>query len=280
MLRIDAHHHLWRYNAEDFSWLGSDMAALRRDFLLPELEQTLASAGVRAAVAVQARQSVHETRFLLECARKSAALCGVVGWVPLRSMEVSSVLDEFAFETKLVGVREIVQRSHAGLLEDHAFNRGVGELTARGLAYDVLIYADQLEEATRFVRRHPQQRFVVDHAAKPRIAESELEPWRTRMRELARSENVWCKLSGLVTEAEWHGWSAEDLRPYMDVCVEVFGMQRLMAGSDWPVCLVATEYARWWRVLEQYFVSSSEEEQRDVFGRNAVRFYGVEGALS
>jgi L-fuconolactonase len=280
MLRIDAHHHLWRYNAEEFAWLSDDMSALRRDFLVGDLEETLASASVHSTVVVQARQSVFETKFLLQCARESEAICAVVGWVPLQSMAVNAMLDEFADEKKLVGVREIAQGQPEGFLDDEAFNRGVSALTARELTYDVLIHENQLEEAIRFVSRHPRQQFVVDHAAKPKIAAKELEPWRARMKELARSENVWCKLSGLVTEADWREWSVDDLRPYLDVCVEAFGTRRLMAGSDWPVCLVATEYAQWWAVLDEYFSTFSEDERRDVFAGSAVEFYGIEGELS
>ncbi|SNS46897.1 L-fuconolactonase [Granulicella rosea] len=278
MLRIDAHHHLWRYDAREFAWLNEDMAALRRDFLTAELEDVLATAGVQAAVAVQARQSVLETKFLLQCARESAAICAVVGWAPLRSANLGAMLEEFADETKLVGLREIVQDQLRGFLEDEAFNRGVRELTARGLTYDLLIYDNQLDEATRFVRRHPNQRFVLDHAAKPRIAKGELEPWRTRLKELARAENVRCKLSGLATEADRSAWRAEDLQPYLDVCVEAFGTQRLMAGSDWPVCLVATGYAPWWALLDSFFAGFSTDERQDVFAKSAMAFYGIEGA--
>ncbi|MEO6923207.1 MAG: amidohydrolase family protein, partial [Bryocella sp.] len=157
------------------------------------------------------------------------------------------------------------------------FNRGIRELTARGLTYDVLIHENELDEAIRFVQRHPQQKFVVDHAAKPKIKAGELEPWRGKIRELARCENVWCKLSGLTTEADWTRWSTSDLRPYLDTCVEAFGPKRVMVGSDWPVCLVATEYARWWKVLEEYFAEFSEEERHNLFGLNALEFYNIKG---
>jgi L-fuconolactonase len=277
MLRIDAHHHLWRYDEEEFGWLDDSMAALRRDFLVGDLEQALASASVHAAVAVQARQSVFETRFLLQSAKESSAICAVVGWVPLRSMALSTVLDEFVDQSKLVGVREIAQGQPVGFLDDESFNQGIRELTSRGLTYDVLIYENQLEEVTRFVQRHPQQKFVLDHAAKPKIAAGELKPWRNNIKQLGDCDNTSCKLSGLVTEAAWKDWNLDTLRPYLDTCVEAFGPKRLMAGSDWPVCLVATEYACWWSVLEEYFADFSEEERHDVFGRNAIEFYGIEG---
>ena len=277
MLRIDAHHHLWRYDGTEYAWLSDGMSALQRDFLVDDLQAALSNADVAAAVAVQARQSVLETRFLLESARESAAICAVVGWVPLASAGVRGVLDEFSSDKKFVGVREITQGHAKRFFGADDFNQGVSELTRRGLTYDVLIHENELDEATRFVQRHPKQQFVLDHAAKPKIAAGELEPWRTKMHELARCENVCCKLSGLVTEADWLRWSIEDLRPYLDVCVEAFGPKRLMAGSDWPVCLLATEYARWWSVLEEYFAEFSDGERYGVFGGNAVNFYGIEG---
>lgn len=277
MLRIDAHQHLWRYDAEEFAWLDDSMSLLRRDFLVADLERALSIAGVSAAVAVQARQTTWETRFLLKCAHTSDAICAVVGWAPLKSLAIASVLDELGDEPKFVGVREIAQGQPTGFLNDANFNRGIEELTARNLAYDILIYESQLEEAMCLVDRHPQQQFVLDHAAKPKIAVHEIEPWRTRLKELGRRENVSCKISGLVTEADWSSWSTQDLRPYLDACVEAFGTHRLMAGSDWPVCLVATDYARWWNVLEEYFASFSHDEQAMVFGANAIKFYRIQG---
>jgi L-fuconolactonase len=275
-VRVDAHHHLWRYTAEEFGWLGQNMMPLRRDFLLPELEQTLNGAGIDATVAVQARQTLEETRFLLECAARSPRICGVVGWAPLDDENVAEVLQEFAGQPRLRGVREIAQGQPAGFLERAEFHRGIEQVTACDLTYDILIYAPQLPEATRFVDRHPRQRFVLDHAAKPPIAQGELEPWRTHMRSLAERENVLCKLSGLATEACWTGWTLDTLRPYLDACVEAFGTERLLAGSDWPVSLLATGYARWWATLEAYLQPFSSSEQERILGGNAVHAYKLE----
>jgi len=276
MLRIDAHHHLWRYDADEFAWLDDSMKALRRDFTVEDLECVLPSGGVQAAVAVQARQGLRETRFLLQCAKESAAICAVVGWVPLGSAQVSSALDEFSDDKKFVGVREIVQGQPKGFLDDAAFNRGIEELSSRELTYDILVSESQIEEVIRFVDRHPRQRFVLDHAAKPKIAAREVDPWKAQITELAKRENVFCKISGLVTEAIWTSWTLEDLRPYLDVCVEAFGVERMMAGSDWPVCLVASGYAQWWRELEVYFGNFSKDEQARVFGLNAMKFYQLQ----
>jgi L-fuconolactonase len=166
-----------------------------------------------------------------------------------------------------------VQAEPDGFLEAATFNRGIASLTARSLAYDLLIYERQLSEAIRFVDRHPQQRFILNHAAKPCIAAGELEPWASRLRELAQRPNVFCKLSGLTTEANWNTWTLDTLRPYLDSCVEAFGPGRLLAGSDWPVCLLATSYQQWWSTLHEYFLPFAEDEQRQIFGTNATRIY-------
>jgi L-fuconolactonase len=271
--RIDAHHHLWRYNEAEFGWLDESMAALRRDFLADDLCEALQSAKVDSAVCVQARQTLDETHWLLEQAEQNKSICGVVGWAPLEASDLAASLDLFSGRKKLVGLREIMQGRPQGYLDRAEFNRGIGELTARGLTYDILIYAQQLKETIRFIDRHPKQRFVLDHAAKPRIASGELEPWRANLIELAQRGNIVCKISGLVTEADWSTWTLDGLRPYLDVCVEAFGPSRLLAGSDWPVCLVASSYEYWWQVLAEYFADFNEGEVQRIFGGNAVDFY-------
>lgn len=274
-LRVDAHHHLWHFNELEFGWIDNTMSILRRDFLPTDLTKELKAARIDATVAVQARESIEETLWLMECARLTSAICGVVGWVPLMSDELPDILDCFGGHPKLVGFREIVQGKHDGYLMQPAFNRGIEELTKRGYSYDVLIKEQQIVEAIQFVDRHPHQKFVLDHAAKPRIFSNELEPWKTNLHELARRPNVYCKISGLVTEANWQTWSEDSLQPYVDVCLEAFGPQRLMAGSDWPVCLVASSYSRWWDVLAHYFAGFSESEQGLIFGGNALEFYNL-----
>ena len=274
-LRIDAHHHLWRFNEVEFAWIDDSMARLRRDFLTDELRRELEVATIDATIAVQARESLEETIWLMECARSCSEIWGVVGWAPLTFDELPDILDCFGRNPKLVGFREVLQGKPDGYLLQPAFHRGIEELTQRGFAYDVLIHERQLVEATSFVDRHVNQRFVLDHAAKPKICKGELEPWTTNLRELARRPNVYCKISGLVTEASWKTWSEDSLQPYLDVCVEAFGPGRLMAGSDWPVCTVASSYARWWEVLTHYFSGFSESETRGIFGENALKFYGV-----
>ena len=271
--QIDAHHHLWRYNPVEFGWITEPMASLRRDFLVSDLADALRSSAVTAAVAVQARESIEETDWLLECAGSTDIIAGVVGWAPLASSQIGSILDRYVDAVKLVGFREVAQGQPEGYFDRSGLNRGVAQLAERDLAYDVLIYENQLPEAIRFVDRHPKQRFVLDHAAKPRIAAGEMEPWATNLRELARRENISCKVSGLVTEADWKNWNEATLRPYLDTCVEAFGTDRLLAGSDWPVCLVASTHSRWWNLLRDYFSSFSSSEQRQIFWDNAIRSY-------
>jgi L-fuconolactonase len=278
-LRIDAHHHLWHYHPTEFSWINEDMTTLRRDFLVNELHRELLTAKIDATVAVQARESLEETRWLLECARSAPIIRGVVGWAPLEASNLAEILNSFDDAAKLVGLREIVQAKPDGYLDRSEFNRGVRQLTSLSLTYDILIQERQLIEATRLVDQHPYQRFVLDHAAKPKISKNELEPWKTHLLELARRPNVSCKISGLVTEANWQHWTLESLRPYLDVCVEAFGPNRLLAGSDWPVCLVASAYSQWWDLLARYFADFNQDEVRLVFGENAIEFYRLSADL-
>jgi L-fuconolactonase len=277
--KIDAHHHLWHYTPEEYEWISEKMMLLRRDFLRNDLRAALRSANVDATIAVQARQTVEETQWLLACADEMPAIAAVVGWLPLKADNLSELLD-VVHSPRLAGLRHVVQGEPDGFLDDPAFDRGIAHLAPRGLTYDVLIFERQLVEAIRFVDRHPQQEFVLDHAAKPRIAAGELEPWATHIRDLAQRPNICCKLSGLVTEADWTAWNLATLRPYLDICVEAFGSDRLLAGSDWPVCLVASSYAGWWAVLEEYFATFSASEKEKIFGANAAAFYHLPAASS
>jgi L-fuconolactonase len=272
---IDAHHHLWRYSATEYAWIDDSMAALRRDFLPADLVVELAKAGVDGAVAVQARQILEETRWLLELARSCDAIRGVVGWAPLAAPDFVDSVSALATHPKLVGLRHIVQAEPKGFLDGADFNRGIHALQENDLIYDVLIVEAQLDETIRFVDRHRHQPFVLDHIAKPKIASTEIEPWRTRIRELSKRGNVCCRLSGMVTEDSWSSWTIESVRPYLDTVVEAFGPDRLMAGSDWPVCLVATSYPQWWQTLRNYFADFSNDERAKIFGATAARIYDL-----
>jgi L-fuconolactonase len=272
---IDAHHHLWHYSASEYEWIDDRMAALRRDFLPAEFIGELADACINGAVTVQARQTLEETQWLLELAGRHKEILGVVGWAPIASRDFASSLDTLAANPKLVGLRHVVQAEPKGFLDGEDFNRGIRIMRGTSLIYDLLIAEHQLGEAIRFVDRHPQQIFVLDHIAKPKIAAGELEPWRTRLQELSKRSNVCCKISGMVTEDSWTQWSIESLRPYLDTVVSAFGPDRLMAGSDWPVCLVATGYAQWWQVIRNYCADFSDDERANIFGATAIKIYNL-----
>lgn len=278
MDRIDAHQHLWRYTPAEYGWIDEPMAALRRDFGADDLKLAMDAAGIAGAVAVQARQTLEETRWLLDLAEKNDFIRGVVGWAPIAGEEFPECMEEFDGRDKLKGLRHVIQgeRDENYILRAD-FNSGITAMQGSGLVYDILIFERHLPQTVDFVDEHPKQIFVVDHVAKPLIAAGKLEPWATHMRELARREHVFCKVSGLVTEADWVGKtvSLDTLRPYLDVVVEAFGPERLMAGSDWPVCLVGTEYGAWFRMLEEYFKGFSEGEREAVFGETASWVYGL-----
>jgi L-fuconolactonase len=273
-MRIDTHQHFWRYNAEEFGWIDDSMAALRRDFLPPDLEPELAAAGFDGSIAVQARQTLDETRWLLDLAASSPFILGVVGWVDLRSPDVRSQLGEFAGNPKLLGIRHIVQSEPDDrFLLQPEFLRGITVLEEFDLTYDILIYPKHLPIAAEFVQCFPRQRFVLDHLAKPPIKSCDLHPWDSGIRELAKSPNVFCKLSGLMTEADWKNWKPEHLAPYLDVAFDSFGPDRLMIGSDWPVCTVAASYSRAMNVIREYLSKYPSDVQDAVPGKNAQRLW-------
>jgi L-fuconolactonase len=274
---LDAHHHLWRYSREEYGWISDEMDVLARDFTAADLRATATKCGVAGSIAVQARQTIAETEQLLDIAEADNFVRGVVGWAPLVDPAVSEVLDRWTARSKLKGLRHVVQDEpdDAFLLRDD-FNRGVAEALRRGLTYDILIFAKHLPAAADFVDRHPNGRFVLDHIAKPRIAAGEIEPWRTQMIELARRPNVSCKISGVVTEADWQTWSTESIRPYLDAALEAFGPTRLMYGSDWPVCLLASSYERWVEVVRQWASRLSPTEQASFFHGAAEMAYQLE----
>jgi L-fuconolactonase len=279
-MRVDAHQHFWQYTAEKYGWIDVSMAAIRRDFLPANLKPLLDAAGVDATVAVQARQSLEETRWLLNLARENAWIAGVVGWAPLAEERVDVVLEELAADERLKGVRHVLQAEPDAYFARADFNAGVGLLRKRSLVYDVLIVERQLPAAIALVDRHPTQQFVLDHVAKPLIAADVFEPWATQMRELAKRPHVVCKLSGMVTEASFHHWTADNLRPYLETALDAFGPERLMFGSDWPVCTVAANYTRWMEVVRDFIGELSGGEQRGILGGNAVRVYRLNESVS
>ncbi len=276
VMRIDAHQHFWRYDADRDTWITGEMAALKRDFLPDELAGHLTAHGFDGCIAVEAAPSMAQTRYLLDLARAHPFIRGVVGWVDLLAPDLARDLALLSREPMLRGVRHAAQGEADDFLARDDVIHGIGQLGAFGFTYDILIYAHQLPAAETLVSRLPSQPFVVDHLAKPRIKGGILAPWASRLRALAQHPNVCCKLSGLVTEADWTRWRPEHLRPYLDVALDAFGADRVMFGSDWPVCLVAADYATVVDVVEDYAAALTESERRAVFGGNAARFYHLD----
>jgi L-fuconolactonase len=273
-MRVDAHQHFWIYNPAEYEWINDSMAAIRRDFLPEDLEAELERNEFQGSIAVQTRQTLEETRWLLELADRSSKILGVVGWVELCSPDVRDQLSALAGNPKLVGIRHIVQSEPDDrFLLRPDFLRGVAVLQEFELAYEILIYTKHFPVAAEFVERFPRQRFVLDHLAKPAIKNREIESWATGIRRLATFPNVFCKLSGLVTEADWQRWKPEDITAYLDIAFEAFGASRLMIGSDWPVCLVAGSYSRIMDVVKDYLKHQTAETREAVLGENARRFW-------
>jgi L-fuconolactonase len=274
-MTVDAHHHFWKFDPIRDSWITADMQAIRRDFLPEDLKPVLAANGVDACVTVQVGQSEQETRAMLDFAEQHAFIAGVVGWVDLRARDLGERLQHFQSFYKLKGFRHIVQGEPAGFLLQKEFIAGVRLLQHYGFTYDLLVYHHQLGDALQFVREVPGVKIVVDHIAKPSIRTGEKTDWELNMAALATFKNVHCKISGMVTEADWKNWKAADFYPYLDEVVEAFGTDRLMYGSDWPVCLVAASYEQQLNIVQTYFSKFSDTEKRAVMGENARRFYNL-----
>jgi L-fuconolactonase len=272
-MRIDAHHHFWHYTATEYGWIDDAMASLRRDFLPGDLEAEIRPAGIDAVISVQARQTLAETEWLLETAAAHPWIAGVVGWLPLADPAIGAILERVSANPWLKGVRHVLQAEPDPFIENAAFNIGLSQLRAFNLTYDILIVYHQLPAAIRLVDRHPNQAFVLDHIAKPPIRAGEMQPWQDNLAEIARRPNVFCKLSGVVTEADYTAWTSEQIHPYMEAALAAFGPNRLLFGSDWPVCRVATTYSNWVRTVESFAQQLSTEERDALFHRNAVQAY-------
>jgi len=275
-MRIDSHQHFWEFDAVRDAWITDEMSVLRRNFLPPDLSPELAAGAMDACVAVQADSSEEETEFLLALAARYPFIAGVVGWVDLRSPGAARRLEHYSQFEKFRGVRHIVQAEPDDqFLLRQDFCRGIAALGQFGFTYDILIYPRQLPAAVRFAERFPDQPIVVDHLAKPLIRAGEIADWERRMRALAAHPRVFCKLSGMVTEADWRGWKPADFAPYLDVVYDAFGPERLMFGSDWPVCLLAASYRQVRELAASYVRAHGPAAEAAIFGGNAVRFYGL-----
>jgi len=275
-MTIDTHQHFWRYTSAEFDWIDDTMASIRRDFLPSDLLPLLAAAEVDATIAVQARQTLTETEWLLSLAKQHDFVRGVVGWVPLAKDDVEATLQHLTADPKLIGVRHVLQgEPDDRFILGDAFNRGVSLLKKFDLRYDILIVARQLQRTIEFVDRHPDQIFIVDHIAKPQIRAGEIADWRRDITTLAERENVYCKVSGMVTEADYGRWTPDGLKPYFDVVLSAFSPQRMMFGSDWPVCQVAATYERWVQVVRSWTAELSAAERAGIFGQTALDAYGL-----
>lgn len=271
---IDSHQHFWQYCPEDYNWIDDSMTAIQRDFTPRDLQDVAGELGVIGSVAVQARQSLTESQLLLALAAQNAFVKGVVGWVPLADARVGAYLDELAASPGFKGVRHVVQgEPDPEFLARPDFNAGIKALTVRDLVYDGLIKAPQLATTIRLVDRHPQQRFVLDHIAKPVVDGPPPAVWRDQIGQLAERPNVSCKFSGVVTEATEDAWSPNLIEPYWDVVLNAFGPDRLMFGSDWPVCLVRSSYARWFNTVGELAGPLSSKEQERIMGGTARDVY-------
>ena len=270
---IDSHQHFWRYTAAEYGWIDGSMGALRRDFLPDDARAAMQPAGVAGTIAVQACHTDEETEWLIELASANPFVRGVVGWIDLQADDVDRRLERVSQERSVVGLRHVVQAEPPGFLDRGGFRRGIAALERYDLVYDILIYARQMAEATRFAAAFPRQRFVLDHLGKPDVRGGALDEWRRDLFDVAVLPNVWCKLSGLVTEADWRAWTPGQLRPYLDAALEAFGPSRLMFGSDWPVCLLAATYDRVVSLVRDAIAEYSPDEQARILGKTAEEVY-------
>jgi L-fuconolactonase len=274
-MRIDSHQHFWSYDQHRDSWMNEDMRALRRDFLPVDLFPLLQQNHMDGCIAVQADQSTDETDFLLQLADKNDFIKAVVGWIDLRAGNIEGQLEKYLSHKKLKGFRHIVQDEPENFLLREDFCRGISLLKNYQFTYDILVYSSQLPTVLRFIELFPDQRFVIDHIGKPDIKNRKIEQWRNEMKEIAKHPNVYCKLSGMVTEADWKNWTVADFQPYIQSILENFGSERVMFGSDWPVCVLSASYRQCCEILDQNTLHLNEEDKRKLWGENAIRFYNM-----
>ena len=273
-MTIDAHHHFWLYDPARHEWITDEMSAIRKDFLPKDFEPILKQNGISGSVLVQVDQTETENDFQLKLAEENNFIKGVVGWVDLQADNIEERLEFYKQYKKMKGFRHILQgEADRALMLKPAFMNGIRKLKKFGYTYDILIYTDQLKYTKEFVAAFPDQLFVIDHLAKPNIKEQKIDEWKKDIEAVAQHENVYCKISGMVTEADWHNWKKEDFTPYLDVVMEAFGIDRIMYGSDYPVCLAAATYEQMKGIVDDYFSSFSKDEQEKFFGKNVINFY-------
>ncbi|CAM4311498.1 amidohydrolase family protein [Zobellia nedashkovskayae] len=275
-MTIDSHQHFWHYEPIKHSWLDESMSVIRKDFLPEDLQQVYQKNQIDGCVAVQADQTLEETDFLLDLAKKNSFIKGVVGWADLRADNIDSILKKYSSDKNLKGWRHVVQdETDPNFLLRPNFLRGISLLEKYNHTYDILVFPHQLGSVLEFVKRFPNQKFVIDHIAKPFIKEGFYEGWAVLMKEIGKHENVYCKLSGMITEADYNTWTAEQLHPYMSLTLEAFGAERTMFGSDWPVCLVAGNYGQVKGLVTKFISTLSSQDQDMIMGKNAKEFYSL-----
>ena len=273
---IDSHQHFWKYEPVKHSWIDDDMSVIRRDFSPSDLAKVYQENSIDGCVAVQADQTLEETDFLIDLASINNFIKGIVGWVDLRAENIENVLEKYSTDKNVKGFRHVVQgeADHNFLLRPN-FSRGISLLEKHNFTYDILVFPHQLGSVLEFVKKFPHQKFVIDHIAKPYIKDGYFEGWATMMTAIGKHENVSCKMSGMVTEADFNTWSPEQIHPYMDTVLEAFGSKRILFGSDWPVCLVAGNYSKIKKLTTDFISQLSKIEQNSIMGNNAIEFYNL-----
>ncbi len=270
---IDSHQHFWKYHPQIHGWINDEMQVIRKDFLPADLLPLLAENNIAGCIAVQADQTESETDFLIGLATENNFIKGIVGWVDLRADDIEERLQHYQQQSIVKGFRHVLQGEKPEFMLQEKFLRGIGALKEFGFTYDILIFPQHLPAAIKLVQRFPGQKFVIDHMAKPDIKNGLIDSWKENIQFIAQFPNIYCKLSGMVTEANWKTWKKEELFPYLDVVTNAFGINRLLYGSDWPVCLVAASYAEMISPVKKYFSTFTKTEQEAVFGGNAFQFY-------
>lgn len=270
---IDAHHHFWTYDPVNYGWIDENMSAIRKSFLPVDFRSTLEQNGIEGTVLVQVNQTEEENEVFLNYAEQNTFIKGVVGWIDLKAPNLKERLLYYQNKPLLKGFRHIVQGEPDNFLLDPGFIHGVRQLQGFNYTYDILIYERQLRAALHFIRQLPDNKLIIDHIAKPNIKKQSLTRWANYMKEISKHENVFVKVSGMVTEADFHSWKKEDFYIYLDHLVEYFGPNRLIYGSDWPVCLVAAQYEEQLDILTTYFSGFSQEDKKKIFRENAIDFY-------
>lgn len=275
-MRIDAHQHFWKFDPVRDNWIDDNMSTIQQDFLPDDLRPLLDKYQFDGCIAVQANQSEQENDFLLRNAKQSPYIKGIVGWVDLQSPQVDNRLEYYSSLNEIKGFRHVLQgENNRALMLTSVFMNGISKLKRYNFTYDLLIYTDQLIYMPDFISAFPEQKFVIDHLAKPSIKTKEIDDWAKHIKAVAHFDNVWCKVSGMITEADWKNWQTDDFKPYLDIVYEAFGDQRLMFGSDWPVCNVAGGYSKMFDMVSSYITTLSQQEQSNFWGNNAASFYNL-----